>query len=134
MTLGDVIKEFRASHNMSMDEFAKISDISKAYISVLEKNKRPKSGKSINPTLEMYKKVAAGMGITLEQLFNMVDPDSSISLAQEPDIEIDEKHPLLKLFESMNPQGQQMLLEYARYIADTPKYKKDYLASPEDVG
>ena len=134
MTLGDVIKEFRASHNMSMDEFAKISDISKAYISVLEKNKRPKSGKSINPTLEMYKKAAAGMGITLEQLLNMVDPDSSISLAQEPDIEINEKHPLLKLFESMNPQGQQMLLEYARYIADTPKYKKDYLASPEDVG
>ena len=44
------------------------------------------------------------------------------------------KHPLIQLFESMNPQGQQMLLEYARYIADTPKYKKDYLASSEDVG
>ena len=43
-------------------------------------------------------------------------------------------HPLLQLYDSMNPQGQQMLLEYARYIADTPKYKKDYLASPEDVG
>lgn len=134
MTLGDVIKEFRASHNMSMDEFAKISEISKAYISVLEKNKRPKSGKSINPTLEMYKKVATGMGITLDQLFNMVDPDSSVSMMDSSELEVEEKHPLMKLFESMNPQGQQMLLEYARYIADTPKYKKDYLASSEDVG
>ena len=134
MTLGDVIKEFRASHNMSMDEFAKISDISKAYISVLEKNKRPKSGKAINPTLEMYKKVATGMGITLDQLFNMVDPDSSISFTQETEIEIDEKHPLLKLFESMNPQGQQKLMEYAQDLADMPKYKKGYMVTSETVG
>ena len=42
MTLGDIIKDYRKSHNMSMDLFAEKSGISKAYISLLEKNKHPK--------------------------------------------------------------------------------------------
>ena len=43
MTLGDVIKNYRTNYNMSMDMFAKKSGISKAYISLLEKNKHPEN-------------------------------------------------------------------------------------------
>ena len=43
-------------------------------------------------------------------------------------------HPLLQLYDSMNPQGQQRLMEYAQDLADMPKYKKSNLAPPEDVG
>ena len=35
MTLGDIIKDYRKTHNMSMGEFAEKSNISKAYISLL---------------------------------------------------------------------------------------------------
>ena len=43
MTLGNIIKEYRISHEMSMDAFSEKSGISKAYISLLEKNKHPKT-------------------------------------------------------------------------------------------
>ena len=36
MTLGEIIKEYRISHSLSMDGFSKLSGISKAYISLLE--------------------------------------------------------------------------------------------------
>ena len=38
MTLGDVISDYRAAHSMSMDKFASLADISKGYISMLERN------------------------------------------------------------------------------------------------
>ena len=41
MTLGELIKEYRSKNNLSMDAFADKSGISKAYISLLEKNKHP---------------------------------------------------------------------------------------------
>lgn len=39
MTLGDVISKYRAEHGISMDKFAELSGISKAYISILERNR-----------------------------------------------------------------------------------------------
>lgn len=45
MTLGDIIKQYRDDHSLSMDAFSERSGISKAYISLLEKNKHPKTGK-----------------------------------------------------------------------------------------
>ena len=37
MTLGDIIKAYREKHDMSMDDFAKASGISKTYVWMLEK-------------------------------------------------------------------------------------------------
>ena len=45
MTLGDIIKRYRNDHALSMDAFSERSGISKAYISLLEKNRHPKTGK-----------------------------------------------------------------------------------------
>ena len=45
MTLGDIIKSYRSKYGLSMDSFSDKSGISKAYISLLEKNKHPKTGK-----------------------------------------------------------------------------------------
>ena len=39
MTLGELIREYREQHSMSMEEFARLSGLSKGYISMLEKNK-----------------------------------------------------------------------------------------------
>ena len=38
MTLGDIIKSYRSKYGLSMDSFFDKSGISKAYISLLEKN------------------------------------------------------------------------------------------------
>lgn len=58
MTLGEIIKAFRKEHDMSMDDFSRVSGISKSYISLLEKNKHPKTGKSIAPSVQPIKQAA----------------------------------------------------------------------------
>lgn len=78
MTLGDVIKDYRKTHNMSMDLFAEKSGISKAYISLLEKNRHPKTGKPIAPSIQSIKQAAEGMGMDFNVLFGMIDGDVSL--------------------------------------------------------
>ena len=56
MTLGEYIKGYRKSNDMTMDDFAKNPASAKGYISMLEKNRHPQNGKPITPTLETCKK------------------------------------------------------------------------------
>lgn len=79
MTLGDIIKDYRTQHNLSMDAFSEKSGISKAYISLLEKNKHPKTGKAIAPSIQCIKQAANGMDIDFNILFSMLDCDVSLS-------------------------------------------------------
>lgn len=62
-TLGEVIKAYREEHGMSMDDFSKASGISKAYISVLEKNKRPGSGLPVQPSVKCVLQAAKAMDV-----------------------------------------------------------------------
>lgn len=73
MTLGDIIKNYRGTHKLSMDAFSEKSGISKAYISLLEKNKHPKTGKAIAPSIQCIKQAADGMGMDFNILFGMID-------------------------------------------------------------
>ena len=83
MTLGDIIKEYRMSHKLSMDAFSDKSGISKAYISLLEKNKHPKTGKAIAPSIQCIKQAADGMNMDFNTLFSMIDGD--VDLKDESD-------------------------------------------------
>ena len=80
MTLGDIIKKYREDHEMSMDNFARASGISKAYIGFLEKNKHPKTGKTIAPSVSIIKQAADGMHMDFDILFSMLDDDYPILL------------------------------------------------------
>ena len=51
-----------------MDDFSKVSGISKAYISVLEKNKRPGSCKPVEPSVKCVKQAAKAMGVDFIEL------------------------------------------------------------------
>ena len=74
MTLGDVIKEFRELNKISGEEFGKMADLSKSYISMLENNKDPR-GNPINPSLETIDKVATAIGVDLDTLVSQIDQD-----------------------------------------------------------
>lgn len=87
MTLGNVISEYRAEHSMSMDKFAKLSGISKAYISILERNQTPR-GDEPSPSYEMYKAVAKTIGMNVDELIRKVEGNISFSeeeLTEEED-------------------------------------------------
>lgn len=79
MTLGEIIKKYRIEHDMSMDAFSEKSHISKAYISLLEKNKHPRTGKPIAPSIEIIKQAADAMGMDFNDLFAMIDSDVEVS-------------------------------------------------------
>lgn len=78
MRLGELIKKYRYDHDMSMDSFAKASELSKAYISMLENNRNPKTGASITPSVPTYVAVAKGMNISVADLFDMLGEDSPV--------------------------------------------------------
>ena len=53
MTLGQIIKAYRETNSMSMDDFSKASGISKGYISQLENNLNPKTGEPPVPSTKV---------------------------------------------------------------------------------
>ena len=89
MKLSTIITEYRNRMQISQREFARRCDLSNSYISFIEKETNPKTGKPMVPTIEQYKKLADGMGISLQKLFEMLDEDSPVNLAvpilPEPD-------------------------------------------------
>ena len=72
MTLGELIREYRERHSMSMEEFARLSGLSKGYISMLEKNKNPRNGKPIIPSIATYDGVATAMNVSAAELMEKV--------------------------------------------------------------
>lgn len=80
MTLGDIIKSYRKTNELSMDDFARVSGLSKTYISMLEKNINPKNGNEIVPTIETIGKAAKGMFMSFDELFNMLGDDTKVKV------------------------------------------------------
>ena len=81
MKIGNVIKEYRMKHDLSMQEFADKCGLSKGYISMLEKGRHPQNGKEIVPSIDTVQKVAVVMGISIDKLLEMVDSDQPIDLS-----------------------------------------------------
>lgn len=84
MKIGSVIKEYRITHDLSMQEFADKCGLSKGYISMLEKGTHPQNNKEIIPSIDTVQKVATAMGISIDALLSMVDGDQNINLTNVP--------------------------------------------------
>lgn len=80
MKLSELIIDYRKRMNISQREFSRRCELSNTYISFLENEKNPRTGKPMAPTLEQYKKIADCMGLTVQQLFEQLDEDSPVDL------------------------------------------------------
>ncbi|BCP57579.1 TPA: helix-turn-helix domain-containing protein [Streptococcus suis] len=85
MILGDILKEYRSKHSLSMDKFAELSGLTKGYISMLEKNQHPKTKKALLPTMDTLEKVAKGMSISVGELIEHLDTNQDIALTITPE-------------------------------------------------
>ena len=115
MTLGDIIKEYRAEHGISMREFSNMSGISKGYLSMLEKNEHPTTGKKIAPSLDMIKQVADTMGVKVNDIISMLEKGQPITLTPAlhgRDLE------MINLFHQLNDTGKIKLMERARELIE----------------
>lgn len=86
MILGDLIKNYRREHGFSMEQFAKLSGLSKAYISILERNVNPVNGKPVIPSLETIKAVAQAINMDFNEVIAMLDGNQPVSLKDEGEI------------------------------------------------
>ena len=72
MTLGEIIKQY--VDNNSMVFFVHRSGLSRAYAYMLINDKNSK-GDHISPSIETIQKVANGVGLTLDEIFTLLDYD-----------------------------------------------------------
>ncbi|MBQ7346067.1 MAG: helix-turn-helix transcriptional regulator [Oscillospiraceae bacterium] len=131
MKLGELITQYRESHDLSQRQFASACSLSNGYISMLEKGMNPATKKPLTPTIPLLKKLAKGMGITVMELFEKVD-DMPIDLSAEDDLPgaftddplapVSER--LLRLrdvFFKLTPEQQEAVIAYAQGILDGPR-------------
>ena len=111
MKLGELLKSYRTEHKLSMDAFCELSDLTKGYISMLEKNEHPKSKKPIVPSYDTIEKIAKGMQISTEDLIDMLDDDQEIQINATPDLL--SKSPIQTIYDQLEPPRQGKVLTYA---------------------
>lgn len=85
MKIGNVIREYRHNHGISMQEFADRCGLSKGYISMLEKGVHPQNNKEIIPSIETVQKIAKAMNLSVDALLSMVDADQNIDVSNKQD-------------------------------------------------
>lgn len=124
MKLEDLIRKFREEQHLTMQEFADRCKLSKGYVSMLEKGRHPASQRRLVPSLETLKKISVGMGLSMDELLLMLDGDMTVSLMRDP--VPDERHELLiRLFDALPPEVQDMLLVQAQALVDRQRSQDD---------
>ena len=83
MTLGQIIKKYRNDNKLTMQKFADRANVSKAYISMLEKNKNPANGKPIKPAIDTVRALAHAMDKELDELILLLDETQELMLSSE---------------------------------------------------
>lgn len=82
MKLSEIIKQYRESHDMSQRQLGAQCGLSTGYISLIEKEVNPQTGKRMVPSLPVMNKLASGMGVTLDDLLSMCD-DMDVTLSDK---------------------------------------------------
>lgn len=126
MTLREVVKGYREAHSLSQRQFATNCHLSNGYISMVEKNMNPKTGLPVTPSIPALKKIAAGMGMTLNDLFLLVD-DTTINIptasggkrkkTPTPDNGDGRNSEAMHLYDSLPETQRQEAVKYLRYLA-----------------
>lgn len=117
MTLGDIIKKYRYENSLSMDAFSLKSGISKSYISLLEKNSHPKTGKKIAPSIQCIKQAADGMNMSFDDLFSLLDGDVTLKETSPSFILSDNEKELVLNYRRLNSEDKKMVERMIAYSA-----------------
>lgn len=124
MTLGDIIKNYRTMHELSMDAFSERSGISKAYISLLEKNKHPKTGKEIAPSIQCIRQAARGMRMDFDELFSLLDSKVDIEDISFPAAPTS-LPPIMDFYNQLNDAGKAEATKRVEELTYFPRYKDE---------
>jgi transcriptional regulator with XRE-family HTH domain len=81
MKLSEMIKYYRSVNQISQRELARRCGLSNSLISLMEMGVNPQTGKEMSPDLETYRKLASGMQMTVQKLFEQLGDDATVKLS-----------------------------------------------------
>lgn len=84
MKLGNFIKQYRETNNLTLRDFAKRTGLSYSYIGMLEKDYNYRSKKPLSPSLQVVRTIAGAVGLTLDELLEILDDDQLITINADP--------------------------------------------------
>lgn len=121
MTLKEYVLDYRQKHKISQRQLATSCGLSNGFISMLEKGYNPNTQNPITPSLPTLRKLANGMGISLDELLSVTD-DIQISLATEDSLTSKkfskQEIQLIKAYRQATPDEQQIVeLALKKYMA-----------------
>ena len=132
MTLGDIVKNYREAHDLSMSNFGKLCDLSRSYISLLEKNINPKTNKAIVPTLETLVRVSKAMRMDLNELIKQLDSEQLVYISPEKTELEKEYSSVLSLYSSLNRKNREQSINYMTYLRNTDNIKDSTMELAEE--
>ena len=130
MYLGEIIYDYRMKHKLTLKQFSERSELSIAYLSQLENNRNPKTGRPTTPSPQTFLKAANAMNMDVDELFREVDQNQPVcvnSSSSESTLSKDEEL-LIGYYEAMNKEGRDKLIEYAEDLTSSGRYKKESYA------
>lgn len=100
MKIGEWVRQYRKEHSLSMQAFGDLCGLSRAYISILEKEINPTTNKSFSPTIQTVLKIANVTGLDLNLLKNDQSPIVNVKSSDDnqytPDMSIGKNIKLLR--------------------------------------
>ena len=122
MTLGDYIKDYRSKNCLSQFDFAKMVGISKAYISILERNINPSTGKPAIPSLSTINRIAKATGIDFNEFLLMLDGNQLVSLdPEDSDTLAPEDMPVYREYRELPGDDQETVRQIVHVMHDRRK-------------
>ena len=124
MSLGEYISMYIEEHNLSIRAFAAQCGMSHSYITYII-NGRTSRGKPPVLTIDMYKKLAAGMGVDVNELLAEVDDSIALPVSQAEEefyeeLQILRDNPetraLLKATRGMTAQDVKAMADFAKAL------------------
>lgn len=82
MTIGDILKQYRTEHSLSVRAMGKLLGISSAYVSIIENNKNPTTGKPVSLSTDVIKHISDVVGVSVDDLISIAD-DQPVSLKKK---------------------------------------------------
>lgn len=106
MTIGEYVRNYRKKQGLSMQAFGEKCNLSRAYISILEKGINPTTGKAFAPTIETLNKIAEVTGVTIDTLLPMLDGNQLITVNHSNSSYSEDEKNLIQKYRQLDADGK----------------------------
>lgn len=117
-----MLRTLRKNKGLSMKELGEIIGVAESTISQYETGKR-------QPDFETLLKFGEYFDVSVDYLLR-----GDTKYSRPHNVVPEKKHPLMEIYDKLNSDGQERLMDYAEDISNIPKYKKSAPLSDEKIG